>query len=397
MDSALVLAFGLVLAIAVLLSERARRTVLSTSVLFLVAGFALGGGGLGWLQVDRDGGLVQRFAELALFAILFVDGAGLPVQQLATAWRLPGRALLVGLPLTIGGIALAGRLLLGFGWAEAFLVGAILSPTDPVFVAAILEHQAVPLKLRRLLGIESGLNDGIALPVVMALLGIVGHRRLHLSEAVAEAGLGLAAGVAVPAAFLWLERRRFLGAAERYRPLGGVAVAATLLGLSSFLHLNEYLAAFAGGVCVASITPGLAAELRKLGQPLTEALKLAALLVFGATLRWEWLVAEGWRGPAFAALALLAARPLALVLALFRGGLARREWLAAAWFGPKGFASLFYALLMIAARVPHANRLFDVVALVIVVSIVAHSSTDTVIARTFRSGAKPIPPARSRS
>lgn len=384
MPSVLVLAFGVVLMAAVLLSERAHRTVLSTSVIFLTAGFVIGGGALGLVRLTPNDPLVRNFAELALFAILFVDGAQLPTKELSKAWRLPGRALLLGMPLTLGGIALAGHLILGMTWTEALLIGAILSPTDPVFVAAILEREAVPLRLRRLLGVESGLNDGIALPVVMVLLAVAGHREVHPMRAVLEAGLGLGIGVVVPACFLWLEKRSFFEAAPAYEPLGGVAIAAVIFGLSEMPHANQFLAAFAGGITLATVRPEFASALRKIGVPIAEAVKLATLLVFGAVLSLPFLVATGLRGVAFALAALLAARPLALVFALLGGGLTRKEWFAAAWFGPKGFSSLLYALLMLHAGVPRGAWLFQAAALVVVFSIVAHSSTDVAVARVFR-------------
>jgi NhaP-type Na+/H+ or K+/H+ antiporter len=379
-----VLAFGVLLIVAVLFSERAQRTVLSASVLFLVAGFAVGGGGLGWMKISQQPHVVGTFAELALFAILFVDGAQLPLAEIRHAWRLPGRALLVGMPLTIAGIALGARLLLDLTWTEAFLVGAILSPTDPVFVAAILEHEAVPLRLRRLLSVESGVNDGLALPAVMVLLAVAGHRAPHPLRVLADAGGGIVIGVLVPAAFLWLEGRRFFAASEGYRPLAGLAIAAVLLGLAKSLGLNEFLAAFAAGITLASWGPDFAGAVRSVGAPLAEALKLATLLVFGAMLTIPALLSPGWSGLLFVLVALLAARPLALVLAFIGRPLSTKEWLAAGWFGPKGFASLLYALILGQAGLPAGDRLFDAIALVIVISIVAHSSSDVAVARVFR-------------
>lgn len=389
LQTTLILSFSLVLMAGVLLSARAQRTVLSTSVLFLIAGLAIGPGCFGWVDLSSRDDVVTRFAELALFAILFVDGTQLPIRELAEAWHLPGRALLVGMPLTLGGIALAGRLLLGLTWTEALLVGAILSPTDPVFVAAILEHEAVPLRLRRLLSVESGLNDGIALPAVMVLLALAGHRQLHPLRIGLDAGLGAVAGVLVPFVFLWLEGRSFFGAASTYRPLAGVAIAGVLYGVTRMIGINEFLAAFGGGITLASQRSEFAADFRRVGEPVAEALKLATLLVFGATLSLGTLRSPGLPGLAFTAVTLLAARPLALVLAFKGGGLTRKEWLAAAWFGPKGFASLLYALIMAHAGLPRGAYLFQVVALVITSSIVAHSSTDAAVARVFHDDIGP--------
>lgn len=95
------------------------------------------------------------------------------IRDLLRAWHLPGRALLVEMPLTFGGIAVCAYLLTDFSWTEAFLIGAVLSPTDPVFAAAIVGREEIPNRLRRLLNVESGLNDGLALPVVLIMLAIL--------------------------------------------------------------------------------------------------------------------------------------------------------------------------------------------------------------------------------
>lgn len=377
------LVFALVLLAAVLVSARARRTILSTSVMFLVAGFLVGRGCLGWLDVTPTSPIVGQLAEVALFSILFVEGASVSVHELITAWHLPGRALLIGMPLTIAGLALGCHFVLGEAWAPSLLVGAILSPTDPVFAAAILEHEAVPLRVRRLLGLESGLNDGLALPVVVVLLSAIGRRSAEPGALAADLGIGIVAGIVVPWIFVRLQRLPFLAAAPGYRPLAGVGIALTLLGLTRALGWNEFLAAFAGGITLASVGEDMVSDVLALGRPLAELFKLGALLLFGAMISPAMLADAGWRGLLFAALALLAVRPAAFVLALAGGGFERREWLAAAWFGPKGFATILYGILMLGAGIPHAARLFSVVTLVTVISVVAHSSTDVLVARTF--------------
>ncbi|HVZ32877.1 MAG TPA: cation:proton antiporter, partial [Polyangiaceae bacterium] len=199
-----------------------------------------------------------------------------------------------------------------------------------------------------------------------------------------EAGLGAALGVLVPALFSWLDKRRFLAASSAYEPLAGVAVAAVIFGSAATLQVNEFLAAFAGGVTLATLRPQFALALRQLGMPIAEVLKLATLLVFGAVLSLPSLFVAGMPSLVFALVALLAARPIALVFALLGGGLTRKEWCAAAWFGPKGFASLLYALLLRRAGLDRGEWLFQTTALVIVLSIVAHSSSDVAVARVFR-------------
>ena len=162
----LVLTFGVVLLITVALSGLAARSVLSTALVFLVAGALVGPGFLGLIEVSPEGPLVSRLADLALFTVLFVDGGRLSLRELHAGWRLSGRALGLGMPLALVLVAVATHYLVGLDWTTSLLVGAILSPTDPVFASAIVGRTEVPLRLRRLLNIESGVNDGLALPFV---------------------------------------------------------------------------------------------------------------------------------------------------------------------------------------------------------------------------------------
>jgi NhaP-type Na+/H+ or K+/H+ antiporter len=203
-------------------------------------------------------------------------------------------------------------------------------------------------------------------------------------------------GVLVPVVFVWLETRAPFAASAKYRPLAGVAIGATLYGLGKWLHGNELLAAFTSGITLATWRPEFAEALRQLGAPIAETLKLATVLIFGVILS-DHPPQPGWLGIAFAMAALLAARPLSLVLALLRSELSRREWLAAAWFGPKGFASLLYALLLLHAGLPRGDWLFDSMAVVIALSIVAHSSTDVAVARVFGEAEPDAAPESTRS
>ncbi|NKZ05471.1 cation:proton antiporter domain-containing protein [Actinomadura latina] len=147
----LLLAFSALLLLAVLVSNLAHRTVLSTAALFLVGGFLLGDGVTDLVSLQPGDAIVSRLAELALFAVLFTDGMHAGWQDLRSAWRLPGRALGWGLPLTLGITALFAHYLVGLGWVEALLIAAVLTPTDPVFAAALVGNEKVPPRLRHLL------------------------------------------------------------------------------------------------------------------------------------------------------------------------------------------------------------------------------------------------------
>ncbi|MGN9913407.1 cation:proton antiporter [Phytohabitans sp. LJ34] len=380
----LLLCFALVLLAAVLLSSLAHRTILSTAVLFLVAGFALGPDTLGVLDLRADSPIVATLAELALFAVLFTDGMRVGWADLRTAWRLPGRALGWGLPLTLLITALLAHYIAGLDWPEALLIGAVLAPTDPVFAAALVGNDKVPARLRHLLNVESGVNDGLALPFVVLFLAIAaGSEDLHLGELGLELAVGVVIGVGVPWLALRLEKTRFFAASTAYEPLNAVAIGLLVLALGTVTHGNLFLAAFTAGITVATFGPRQREAFEHFGELMAELFKLAALLVFGALISIQFLGEISWTGWVFAIAAIVVARPVALGVSFLRSGLSRTEQFAAMWFGPKGFASVVYGLLVLESGITAGDEVFHLVALTIVLSVVAHSSTDILVARTF--------------
>ncbi|MEV6866100.1 cation:proton antiporter [Streptosporangium subroseum] len=380
----LLLTFSALLLLAVLLSNLANRTILSTAALFLLAGFVLGDGVTGIIALTPDSPMVATLAELALFAVLFTDGMRVGWADLRSAWRLPGRALGWGLPLTLVITALVAHYLVGLGWIESLLIGAILAPTDPVFAAALVGNERVPPRLRQLLNVESGVNDGLALPFVMVFLAVAaGSGDLHLGALALELGLGVLIGVVVPWAAIMLERTRWFSASHHYEPLNAVAIGLLVLALGKVTHGNLFLAAFSAGITVATFGERQRESFEQFGELIAELLKLAALLVFGALISPALLASVGWQGWAFAILALVLARPLAIWLSFLRSGLSTREVTAVMWFGPKGFASVVYALIVLNSAIAAAEQVFTLVAATIVLSILLHSSTDIVVARWF--------------
>lgn len=377
------LVFAVVLLVGVLLSGLAHRSVLSTAVLFLAAGVLLGDGMLGALHLRPGDEVVGALAELALFSVLFTDGQRVGLRDLRSAWRLPGRALLLGMPLTFLVTAGLGMLLLGVSWPEALLIAAVLAPTDPVFAAAIVGREEVPGRLRHLLNVESGLNDGLALPVVLVLLAVVGGPHVEYVALAGELALGIALGVAVPLIAVLLLRSRFTSATSTYEALTPVAVGLIVLSLAELTHANLFLAAFAAGITIASMAPELGDSFHEFGELITELLKLGAILVFGALISPSFLGEIPVLGYLFAVLALVVARPVAIGLSFLGTKLPWQEQAAVAWFGPKGFASVVYGLIVLESGAGRADEMFHLIALTVVLSILAHSSTDVPIAHYF--------------
>ncbi|MEV6643509.1 cation:proton antiporter [Amycolatopsis sp. NPDC051371] len=380
---ALVLAFGVVLLISVSLSGVAARTVLSTALLFLLAGALIGQGGFGLVTIAPHDPLVTALADIALFTVLFTDGQRANVRALREGWRLSGRALGLGMPLTMIGIAVPAHFLVGLDWPTALLLGAILSPTDPVFAAAIVGRDDVPLRLRRLLNVESGLNDGLALPFVLIFLATAAHADSDLGKVGIELVLGLVLGIAIPAVVTLAWRLKVLTAEPRLQALGPLAIAVMLYAACHLTHANPYLAAFAAGSTLATMDKMAAEHFEPLGDLLSEITKFAALLVFGALVTPERLGHLSVGGWVLAVLAIVLVRPAAMALSLLRTKMSGRERAAAAWFGPKGFASVVYGLLALQSGIPDAELVFDLVTVTIALSIVLHSSTDVPVAKAL--------------
>jgi NhaP-type Na+/H+ or K+/H+ antiporter len=378
-----VIGFGVTLLAGILISGLAHRTVVSTAVLFLVGGFLLGSDMAGVITLDAGDPQVSLIAQLALFIVLFTDGQQVGARELARAWKLPGRALLLGMPLTFALTAVLAVVVLGLPWIQALLVAAVLAPTDPVLVSAIVGRGEIPWRLRNLLGVESGLNDGLALPVVLIFLATFSGNEVDYAALALELAGGVVLGVAIAWASVLLLRIRVLSTTPLYASLTPVAIACLIFGVCTVTGANLYLAAFAAGITIATAAPEVRDAFREYGEYVAEIVKLLALFVFGALISPAILGDVGWSGLLFAVLVLAVARPVAVEIALIGSALPWQERLTAAWFGPKGFASVLYGLLVLESGAPDAPHLFHIIVAVISLSIIVHSSTDVPVAAYF--------------
>lgn len=376
-----ILAFAITLLAAVLLSCLAERSVISTAVIFLIAGVF--GGASGLVTLSYGGYGVAKFAEIALFSVLFTDGMRTKASDIIPTGNLAGRAIFLGIPLTLVGIAVLARFVIGISWLESFLIGAVLSPTDPVFAAAIVGRKEIPIKVRQLLNIESGLNDGLVLPIIIFLLALMGEAQADFFNLIKEVFLGIVVGVVVPWLAIYLSRNRYLSVAGVYQSLYAFAIGLLVYAISSFEHANLFLAAFSAGITVSTVSDEVTKGFERFGEPLTELLKLSAILVFGVLISLNFLNQVSWQAYVFALLILILVRPAALGISLYGNDFSWREWITTVWFGPKGFASVVYGLLIVKAGVPHGEEVFYIIALVVVMSIIAHSSTDVLVAHWF--------------
>ena len=387
MDIALgeaLLIVGGLLAVAAALSGVTRRTVLSISVLAVTAGIGLAAADVVSVNA-RDAGLLE-IVELALILTLFSDGMFVERELLARHWGPPTRALAVAMPLTMGLLALGAYLVFPeLSWAEAFLLAAILSPTDPVVTSTVVTAQRVPAAVRHTLNLESGLNDGLALPFVLFFLVLAsagGDAGQEAVELLGEVAVGAAIGIALGVIGGRLHSRLPGGGiTARYEGIYAVGFGLAAFGLADVTFGNGLIAAFVAGIVLAREEHEVPDSFVAFSENVSSIFAVITFFLFGAL-----IVATGYEGSiwallAFIPFALLIARPVAVLAALVGTKLPRPQRLFIAWFGPKGVASMLFALFILDRSVAEGSLVFDVAAFVILSSILAHGLTDTVGAR----------------
>ncbi|HEY1274656.1 MAG TPA: cation:proton antiporter [Thermoleophilaceae bacterium] len=375
--------FGVLLVAGALAAGLARRSFLSLTAAFVVAGFILGRGGLEVLDLDPRSDFAAALAVIALILILFRDGLEIEDEMLHSAWHLPLRKLVLAMPLTAVLVALLAHAVTDLGWTESFLIGALLSPTDPVLSATVVTNPRVPRVVRHSLNLESGLNDGLALPAVLAFTAAAEADSdfLWWRFVVQDVLVGFATGLLI--AFLaarLMPRVRSLGheVTPHQKSLYALGVAFVAYGVAVLPpEGNGFIAVFVAAIALGNMRPDIAECFEQRSEDLIEVVKLAVFLVFGAILTLDGLFGDGWAAVAIAAFTLLVARPVAVFAALAGSrGVGTAEKAFMAWFGPKGVATMTFALLVLGSGVADGERIANIAALVVFVSIIAHGLTD---------------------
>jgi NhaP-type Na+/H+ or K+/H+ antiporter len=343
--------------------------VIAVSVL---VGFLLGAGGLGVVDLHPGSGLVDTVATIALVAILFRDGIEVELEMLRSAWRLPLRKLVLAMPLTAILVACATKALTDLGWTESFLVGALLSPTDPVLSSSVVTNPRVPRVVRHSLNLESGLNDGLALPAVLAFAYSLDPDKsgfVWWKFVLQDVSIGFASGIVVGLVAAWLVPRR--------EPLLALAAAFAAYGVAVLPpHGNGLIAAFVCAITLGIRRHDVLPRFERRAEGVMRVVKIGVFLVFGSLLTLHGLFGDGLAAVAIAAFTLLIARPVAVFAALAGTRTDRATRAFMAWFGPKGVATMTFSLLVLSEGIAAGSRVFNIASLAVVISIVAHGATD---------------------
>ena len=392
------LILGAVLALAAALSGFAHGTVLSISVFAVAIGIGLALADVITLSPEEEGVIV--LVELALLLTLFADGLHVEEELLREHWGPPARAIVIAMPVTLVLLALGARLLFGddLNWAEAFLLAAVLVPTDPVITSAIVTTRRVPRIVRHTLNLESGLNDGLALPFVLLFLLLVTAEGVSVGTEIAilagESVLGAVVGAAIGS--FGGRILGFLpggGIRPKYEGIYALALAFGAFGLAEVLPGNGLIAAFTAGLVLAVTRHEVPAAFTKFNESLGAILQVMVFLVLGVL-----IVATGWSGETLALVlfimfTILVARPAAVWISFVGVKMSRSEKLFISWFGPKGVASILFALFVLDSTAEDRTIVFEVAAFTVLASILLHGLTDTLGADWI---AKRVRPRRRR-
>jgi sodium/hydrogen antiporter len=377
---------GGLLMLGSLLSGIARRSMLSLAAVFVLAGFLLGDGATGVLELKPSSGFVSDLASVALIVILFRDGLEVDGEFLQKKWQLPLRKLAVAMPITAIVVALLTHELVGLSWTESFLLGALLSPTDPVLSSGVVTDARVPSVIRHSLNLESGLNDGLALPAVLAFAAALEPNSGSFSWwhfVLRDVGLGLAFGLVCGfVGSLLMPRRRDdhpeLPIPGHQKALYGLGLAFASYGLTVLSpDGNGFIAVFVAAIVTGIRRPDLREEFAAHAEDIVEIVKLAIFTVFGSLLTIHGLFSDGWPAIAVVIGTFLLVRPAAISIALAGTRLDRASKAFMAWFGPKGVATMAFSLLILSRQIEASTRIFNIAALAVFASILAHGLTDT--------------------
>jgi NhaP-type Na+/H+ or K+/H+ antiporter len=369
-----------------LFSQLMDRSPITAPMVFVAVGLIIGPLGFNWFTLKLDSELVQTIAELTLTLILFIDASTIDLRALFGEFKIPLRLLFIGLPLTmILGIVCAIPL---FGTMDLWLLALmalILSPTDAALGQAVVSSKEVPQKIRDSIAVESGLNDGIALPPVMACiaaLSVSAGTRMEVGYWVSYALKQMAFGAVVGGLVGWLGGRLFDWAVRKrwmnptFQRLGSVSLSVLCYGLAGMFQGNGFIAAFFGGLMLGTHTHTVRERIQEFGETEGQYLMLFVFLIFGLVM--VPAVTAYWTSSAllYALLSLTIIRMLPVAVSLIG---ARLGWASIAfigWFGPRGIASVLYSLIVVGQiGFKGHEQALAVIVLTVLLSVFLHGLT----------------------
>jgi NhaP-type Na+/H+ or K+/H+ antiporter len=369
------------------------RSPISGPIVFIVFGLLIGPSGLGVASLGLDNETIRLLAELTLALVLFTDAAGSDLDVLRKTWGLPTRLLLVGLPLTI---------LLGFGVGvlvfnnlslfEVALLATMLAPTDAALGKGVVTNPAVPNGVRQGLNVESGLNDGICVPVLFLFLALaLGHGGDQSTSALAfsffteEIGIGLVVGLALTTGTVWLlrlcHRRQWISHTWIQFPVVGLAVGC--FATAQVLGGSGFIAAFVGGLLFGVRLKDHREALLRAAEGTGDTFALLTWVIFGAVVVGPSFEYFSFSIFLYAVLSLTLIRMAPVFVSLAGLGVSLEGKLFLGWFGPRGLASIVFGVIVLNSNLPNGHLLAHVMVWTVILSILLHGITANPWAKGF--------------
>jgi sodium/hydrogen antiporter len=364
------------------LSRALEASPLSAPIFFLSGGLIVGSKGLGWIDLGPTSEQIRILAELTLTLVLFTDASRIDISALRREYTVPTRLLAIGLPLTIlAGWAVGAGLFGSLSLAEVLILAIILAPTDAALGQPVVTDPGLPSRIRQGLNIESGLNDGICVPLLFIALAIVGaesgsqstHGAVVLVvEAIGYGVLfGAIAGIAGAVVLRFARGHDYVS--DAWGQILPVVTAAVAYGLAAPLGGSGFIAAFVAGFAFGAFQRGGEARTTHLVSELGELANGVTFIVFGAAIVGPVLAGLTWRVALYGVASLTVVRMLPVTIALI-GTHARGRTIAfLGWFGPRGLASIVFTVIVLDdGASTHASTITVAVVFTIVLSVYAH-------------------------
>jgi sodium/hydrogen antiporter len=374
-------------------SRRLTGTSVTPAMVFVVLGALVGPLVIDIVALAPTGATVRTLAEATLTIVLFADASRIKLSLLRREFAVPVRLLALGLPLTIvAGMIIARATFGGLTAGEALVLAVLLAPTDAALGQAVVSEPRLPSRIRQGLNVESGLNDGICVPLLLIALAATevedkATTSQHAVSVVAEEigyGVlgGLAAGLATAAVIAIAYRRGLI--TRSWLQIIPIAGAGLAYGLADPLRGSGFVAAFVAGATFGALVPRESEEASRLNEELGGLLGGVTFLIFGAVLLGPALKHLSWTIVLYAALSLTVVRIVPVALAMIGTG-ARWPTIAfLGWFGPRGLASIVFAVIVAQeAHLPGADTILVTTYLTVGVSVVAHGITAAPLARRY--------------
>lgn len=385
---------ALIILVFGIFSKRTEQTIVSAPMVFVLIGLAVNFFGIGLLEDGPKAGLVKPIAEITLIFVLFIDASTINRSKLKLDRSLPLRLLLVGLPLTmVTGALMAIPLFPEINTVALVMMALILSPTDAALGQAVVTGEQVPLRIRQTINVESGLNDGIALPPILicfAILSGSGGGNMDFSYWFTFIVKQFLFGPIIGGFVGWLggvivEKYSKKGwMSHTYQMLASVAISILAYSLAEHLGGNGFIAAYFAGLMLGTQSEMIRERIREFGEAESQVLIMFIFLLFGMILvplsyeHWDW---RAW---IYAMLSLTVIRIVPVALSLVGSGLDKKTVWFIGWFGPRGIASVLYLLMaVIYLGVDGYETVVGVISLTVLLSIFLHGLTAMPFSKLF--------------